>query len=422
MSPVPTDVDVLVVGADHLGLTTAIGLAESGITVQVLDVAPETPVPWTEVHHWSVLPGLSRAGLLDDLLEVGAPLATWGLRVLQTAEQLTFNLGELGGELAQPFHLRIDEGALRATLVDRLLTIPGASIRRGRVRQLSDCGDRVLVEVDDGSSAAATAASPGHVLCARWVVGSDGVSSPVRREAGIGFEGVTWRERCVIAVVEHDFAGDAYADVTLQIDPHRGAVVERMGPTTWRYVFVEEPDLPEEEIGDRLPANLAAVTGAHPVVLQWTAERMHERCATTHRRGRVLLIGAAAHVTHRMIGHSSISGWYDALSLAPILAAVVRGGSSVELDAWAAARRRIFLDEALPASLSRNNLVTQLRDPSRLLVELEEFRRAQIDPVARRELLMLTGGSVADGMPDPSGGAPRFRTPERRLPTVPAGS
>ncbi|WP_182378169.1 NAD(P)/FAD-dependent oxidoreductase [Nocardioides sp. WS12] len=368
--------EVAVVGASLAGLATALGLARSGVHVTVLDTVPAPRLPWTAVHHWSVLPVLEGLGVLDDALLAGEATAHWGLHVLATGERHVYDVRELGPEVRLPFNLRLEPATLRGILRAALLALPNTAIVEDVhleiLRQHEETVDLVL----DGG-----AAGP-QSLRARWVVGADGPASAVRRHAGLAFEGTTWTERCVVALVHHDFGALGYPDTTFQVDGHHGAVVERAGRHLWRYLFQESLSHDEAAAEQRVVEVLEEVTGVRPEVLDWFAARMHQRSATSYRSGRVVLVGDAAHVTHPMTGHTSLSGWCDAASLAPVLTDAVHGDPDDAVGRWAESRRRHFLDDAAPASLGRRNLVAQIRDPRRLEVELDAFRQASVGLVA----------------------------------------
>lgn len=389
--------DVAVVGGTLTGLATALGLARRGVAVTLLDTVPAPRLSWTAVHHWSVLPVLDRLGVLDRALLEGEATAHWGLRVLATGEQLVYDVRELGREVGLPFNLRLEPAVLRGLLQDALLACPDAQVvdgvRLDAVRQdgagaeLLLAGDGVGVALDSG------------VLRARWVVGADGHASAVRRHTGLAFEGTTWTERGVVALVRHDFGARSYPETTFQVDGRFGAVVERAGCRRWRYLFQESLSQREGEVEQRIAGVLHAVTGERSEVLGWSAARMHQRSATSYRAGRVLLVGDAAHVTHPMCGHTSLSGWFDADSLVPVLHRALEGGPDGHLTQWAELRRRQFLDEAVPASLRRRHLVAQIHDAHRLEVELEAFRRATVDPAYLREALLAERDALLPGMP-----------------------
>lgn len=388
---------VAVVGASTAGLVTALGLARQGVEVSVLDTTPPPRLSWSAVHHWSVLPLLEQLGVLDEALVEGEATARWGLRVLATGERLEYDVRELGPDVKLPFNLRLEPAALRAILRAALRASPFAEV----VEDVRVVG---LGQDDTGAELTVHRAGAERRLRAHWVVGADGATSVVRRLAGLGFEGTTWTERCVIALVRHDFAALDYPDTTFQVDGSLGAVVERVGDGRWRYLLQESLSRDVDALDERLSAVLRAVTGSEPEVLDVAMSRMHQRSATSYRSGRVLLVGDAAHVTHPLSGYTPLTGWSDAVTLAPALTSELRtGGRSAHTDEvltrWAKRRRRHFLDDAAPASLGRRNLVAQIRDPRRLEVELAAFRRAVTDPSYRRQVLLGDRGAPTDGMP-----------------------
>jgi 3-(3-hydroxy-phenyl)propionate hydroxylase len=370
-------VDVVVVGATTVGLATAVGFAQTGLDVVAIDNVPAPRRSWTAIQHWSALPVLDSLGVLDEALVAGEATAHWGINVLATGEQIAFDLRELGPPVRHAFNLRLDPATLRVILRDRLAALRGELVTGVEVSRLREHADSVVVELSDGSSVAA-----------EWVVGADGPASVVRRAAGIGFEGTTWLERAVGAVVRHDFAAAGYLDTTFQVDAGAGAVVERIGRRTWRYLYPESLALDEASIDERLHATLDGVTGVDVPILGWSTARMHQRCASTFRSGKVLLVGEAAHVAHPMVGHAPVSGWVDAATVVPAVLAALTGDGGVAVDQWADGRRRTFLDEEAPLSMSRMNLVARTPDESRLEVEIDAHRRASLDRASRRAFLV----------------------------------
>ena len=61
-------VDVLVVGGGPVGMVTALGLARAGVSVRLIEAQPSlNESPRAAVYHWSVLDGLARIGLIEDI-------------------------------------------------------------------------------------------------------------------------------------------------------------------------------------------------------------------------------------------------------------------------------------------------------------------------------------------------------------------
>ncbi|MCW2776333.1 MAG: hypothetical protein JWN17_58 [Frankiales bacterium] len=377
--------EVLVVGAGPVGLAIALGLRLRGVAVHVLDTGPGADGAVSGgVHHWSVLPGLERLGVLEDAVARGAVDPRWCLQVLRTGERIDFDLSVLAGEVRHPHHLYLPARDLSALLEQHLLRSGAVVERDVRVLTLDQDRDGVALTVSTPEGEA--------VRRADWVVAADGTSSTVRRAAGLAFPGASLGERCVVAEVELDETGLGYAPTTLQVDDRYGAVVQKAGAGRWTYTCCEPLRLDEEGIGERLGQVLAAALPQRRVrVLDWAAARMHQRCADRYREGRLLLVGDAAHVTNRLTGYSSMGGMRDAEALVDALSAVLGGAADERLlDAYAEDRRRAFLDHALPTSAHRKHLVSQIQDPRRLEAELDQYREASADPERHRDLLLLT--------------------------------
>jgi 2-polyprenyl-6-methoxyphenol hydroxylase-like FAD-dependent oxidoreductase len=144
------------------------------------------------------------------------------------------------------------------------------------------------------------------VLTAKYVVGCDGAQSAVRQYACIPFEGFTWTNfRFTAADVEYDFQKEKhyFPGGNFIVDPNDWALIARTGlETVFRVCYGEKPDLPDDEASllerskQRIPAFLS------PTNKDYKLRRLkpywaQQRCAQTFQKGRILLIGDAAHVS-----------------------------------------------------------------------------------------------------------------------------
>ena len=120
--------------------------------------------------------------------------------------------------------------------------------------------------------------------------------------------------------------------------------------------------------------------------------KMHQRCADTFRRGRVLLAGDAAHVTNPTGGFGLTTGLFDAFALWPTLAAVTLDGADPALlDTWAEERRTIFLERTSPQACAYKDFVFHAcGGGAKLEGTLDGMRRMVRDPDYRLERLMFT--------------------------------
>jgi len=183
------------------------------------------------------------------------------------------------------------------------------------------------LEQDDAGVTVRATSPEGQVeLRAKYVVGADGAGSAVRKALGLAFDGMTWPERFVATNLHHDFESGGYWQSTMVVDDEWGAVIVKITREgLWRCTYMEDASLPEATYVERIPAayrHLLPGEGGYELV-QSSPYKMHQRCAETFRKGRVLLAGDAAHVTNPTGGFGLTTGLFDAYSLWPTLAAVI---------------------------------------------------------------------------------------------------
>jgi 2-polyprenyl-6-methoxyphenol hydroxylase-like FAD-dependent oxidoreductase len=86
-------VDVLVVGGGPVGMVTALGLARVGVTVRLIEAQPcLRESPRAAVYHWSVLDGLARIGLIDDIERIALKTERYTYIVKCSGERISFSM------------------------------------------------------------------------------------------------------------------------------------------------------------------------------------------------------------------------------------------------------------------------------------------------------------------------------------------
>ncbi|HEX5497467.1 MAG TPA: FAD-dependent monooxygenase, partial [Mycobacteriales bacterium] len=191
----------------------------------------------------------------------------------------------------------------------------------------------------------------GEEVAGAALVGADGAHSAVRSGLGIAFTGETYPMRylTVACPVEFDALLPGLAPVSYVSGGGEGVGLLALRDH-WRAVFRVPPGEPDAEalsagaIARRLAGVLPAASGPYPVVDAFIY-RVHRRVAATFRRGRVLLVGDAAHVNSPSGGMGMNSGIHDAYLAARALAAVLTGDAGEDvLDRYATDRRRVARD------------------------------------------------------------------------------
>ncbi|MBO9517791.1 MAG: FAD-dependent monooxygenase [Porphyrobacter sp.] len=380
--------DVIVVGGGPTGFITALGLAQAGVEVLLIEAGEDViDSPRAAVYHWSTLDGLERLGIREEAERIGFPKQDYLWLVRKTGERIAYDLSVLQGTTRFPYNIHLGQDRLAKIARDRLQKLPNAEVRFGtRLERLSQDADGVTLTTDKGEE-----------LRARWVVGADGAGSTVRHQLGLAFEGFTWPERFVATNVYHDFESADYGLSTMVIDDRWGAVIVKIARDgLWRCTYMEDAALPEETFLDRVPAayeHLLAGQGDYRLD-RAAPYKMHQRCAEMFREGRVVLAGDAAHVTNPTGGFGLTTGLFDAYSLWPTLAAVVLDGADPGLlDLWAQDRRQVYLERTSPQASAYKRFVFHANGGgAELEAALEGMRAMARDPDVRLQRLMFTKG------------------------------
>lgn len=373
-----TDTDVVIVGAGPVGALNALGLAQRGVRVKLVERYPDVvESPRAVVYHWSVLSGLDELGILEDALRLGFTKQDYQHYIYSTGERIDWSMKPLEAVEPHPYNLHLGQNVLVKLVLGKLEAFDNVEV----------CWSTRFVDVaDDGDAVTVHAEGPdGPVdFRASWLIGADGAGSSVRAAIGQDFEGMTWPERFVATNVRFDFQALGYSQATLQIDPVYGAIVVKIDDADlWRVTYMEDAALPEETVAERIPAFYERIMGPNPkyVLEGFAPYRMHQRSAERYRVGRVLLAGDAAHATNPTGGLGLTGGLFDTFILYPALAAVVRGevDDSV-LDRYAEERKRIFWDVTSPTASENKRLVYSSTDPERLAQDVENLRKLVTDP------------------------------------------
>lgn len=357
------DQSVVVVGAGPVGFLTALGLARQGIPVTVVDSEPAVVrSPRAAVYFHTTLAILDKLGLLEEAEAIGYRNSGFAMHWPATGEMVRTDMRD-NPDPGQTitYNLHFGQHLLAELVMRHLLRFPHARVRWShRLTGLAQDGDgvRLLIDTPAGETE----------MRADWVVGSDGARSTVRRLLGLEFEGHTWPDRFVATNIEYDFSAHGYADANMVCDPVNWAVIAKLGrDNLWRVTYGEDASLDEAAILERLPARFAQILpGDGPYRIDnFSPYRVHERCATSFRVGRVLLAGDAAHACNPCGGLGLTTGVIDADALITALGAVIMGEADEEvLDFYAAERRRVFLEVTSPLASDFKRMLAE-RDPER---------------------------------------------------------
>lgn len=374
---------VLIAGAGPVGLVAAANLVRHGVPVTVLEGgASLSTESRASTFHPPTLDMLAELDVAKPLIEQGliAPkFQYWSRRDGLIAQ---FDFGDIADATRYPFRLQCEQSKLTRIICDKLGSEPNFDIAfSSPVRNVAQTADNVTVTIQrDGKN---------ETQSYRWVIGADGARSDVRRTLGIGFEGFTWPERYLVVSTPFDFYGVVpdLAPVSYVADPVRWYFLLQI-PDLWRVMFrvaAEESDelALSPEFAQALMAQVVPGIDRYEIA-HTTLYRVHQRVASTFRKGRAFLIGDAAHVNNPLGGMGMNGGIHDAINLTERLVEVLHGTKSEsELDRFDLQRRLVTKEHVERQSIqNKKNLEAgdkEFRD---------QLRRIVADPALTRDYLL----------------------------------
>lgn len=387
---------VIVVGAGPVGLLCALDLARQGVQVCVLEVEASTTLDLRAgTFHPPTLEMLAPLGVTDEMMKIGMKVPVWQSRDLQEGLIAEWDMSVLKDDTPYPYRLHLEQHRLTPILLEMLKRYSHAQVLFSHeFLSLEQTADEVIVKVRHTEQASEME------LRAQWVIGADGGKSPVRKSAGIEFDGYTWPERYSVVSTTHDFSHLGYADNAYVSDPVQWVAFFRMPdkgpPGLWRMTIPVGQSYSDEEILDPKYANSVfqrvlqtPPEVQYPIVHQ-SVYRVHQRVASKFRRARVLLAGDSAHVNNPLGGFGLNSGIHDAMNLSEKLARVVMGKESTDLlDLYERQRRTVNMEYVQEISIKNKHNLEEA-DPKVRQERFAALRKINANEASRREYLLIS--------------------------------
>jgi 2-polyprenyl-6-methoxyphenol hydroxylase-like FAD-dependent oxidoreductase len=323
--------NVLVVGGGAAGAAAAILLAEAGVAVDLVEVKPEPSTVGSGITvQGNALRVLRQLGVWDEVRAAGYAFDSLGLRAPDPAGTLLVELPDVrSGGPDLPATMGMPRPILARILIDRATTV-GVKVRFGTTT--TD-----LAQDDDGVDAAFADGSTGRY---DLVVGADGIRSWTRRMLGIQLE-----TRSIGMGIWRTF-GPRPESVT-RTDLYYGGPSYIAGycPTgessLYAYIVEKAQDrstlTPDEQLATMKELS-AAYHGPWDDIRETLDDpsRVNYTWFETHlldapwNRGRVVLIGDAAHSCPPTIAQGAAQALEDAAVLAELLLA----HDDLDQDLW----------------------------------------------------------------------------------------
>ncbi|KAK5327680.1 hypothetical protein LTR93_003066 [Exophiala xenobiotica] len=388
--------NVIVVGAGPVGLLIALRLAKAGIPTTILEMLPYVEQsPRAAVYHAISVRELDRAGVLEDCRANGKSSSDVSWRKLNGEVIASIDRKPLPGEKYQV--LVLGQHELAEIILKHVRQCKQSQVlfnHKAVEIQQDDKGVRVAAETPDGIKQ----------FSARYLVGADGGRSGVRRLIDVPFEGFTWPQSLVACNVVYPFDKYGYNSGNFIVDKDHWCLIASLNePGLWRVSYGELPGLTHEQLMERQPMKFEAIfPGPRPLKYELknaSPYRINQRCATTMKKGNVLLAGDAAHLCNPYGGLGLTGGMLDAGACADALIATLKQGypESV-LESYAEKRKKVWHDIIDPTSQANVKRIFE-NDPD-TVGQTDPFLKMLNDPTIDKAKLRAGDGLYVDVLVD----------------------
>lgn len=387
---------VLVLGGGPSGLATALELCMHDVEVVVVE--PRTRVrhgrPRAKTTSARTMELFRRWGVAQNVRQCAALPLGWSDTVTfcssVTGHQVTsftgcFGLDLAGSDLVAEAGQQVTQPVIEEVLRAEVKRRPSVELMLGwRGVELEERDDHVLTTIESETGER-------RKIEASYVVGAEGASSIVRPAMGARYEGapvgrpnvnITFHSRRLAELIPHGPSIHFWV-----LDPASPGVV---GPLdlrgTWWAISTGTASVADDAEAAAIVRRLVGTDDVDVEVLAtdpWQAQML---LADTYRRGRLFLVGDAAHQNPPWGGHGFNTGVGDAMNLGWKLAAVVNRWAPQELlDTYGSERRPIAQQTIDVAAANMGSLSVDLADPALMAegAEFEEARKRAAAVVAR---------------------------------------
>jgi 3-(3-hydroxy-phenyl)propionate hydroxylase len=397
MSMVANDDRVIISGCGPVGAVMTLALVKKGIPVTLIEQLPDAAEDQRAATiHPPTVDMLVALGLEKEMFSTeptgGMEAPLFHFRDRATGKLIAvFDISLLKGEVPYPYVLQWEQYKLVHAALPHINASGLGEVRFStKLTGLAQTGDHVEATVTN-------AAGESETLRGKYLIGSDGGSSTVRRLAEIAFEGFTYPERFIKIGTSFDFGttGQGYCTRNYFSDPDEWInlfkVKGKGPPGIWRGVF----PVPEQET-DEAALSMAGIQrrlqGIHEKsgeyeIPYYALYAVHQRVAATFNKGRVLLAGDCAHVNNPIGGMGMNGGIHDAINLAEKLSDVWFGRAEEKvLDRYTRQRRKAQVDY-VQAQTIQNKKALEEKDLKVRWQHLDELRRTSEDVALHKKFL-----------------------------------
>ena len=326
------DLDITIVGAGPVGLCLALGLANHGKKVLLLEKKPwfdehsRAPAIWPRTQEV-----LAQLGVLNPFLQKGIVLqdATfWEVHEKRERALIHLPFKDLKGETPYPQMLIFPQNKTERLLHEVLSRNANVNIQmNSEVTFLEQNDHSVIVHYQQEKQKNQAESS--------FVVGCDGAHSKIRELLGFQLKGITYPIHAALADITTDLPFSFPRLSTREFL----AVAIKMETNLWRIIlpFPKKDKLPLDQ---RIEQSIHYLFGQIPHDRVWQSEfTLHQRISEGLFQGRVCLAGDAAHLNSPVGGQGMNAGIQDTEILCRCLVEALDNKSTEPVHLYAQKRR-----------------------------------------------------------------------------------
>lgn len=375
---------IIIAGAGPAGSVTALSLGRAGIPVVLLEKETRLPIDLrASTFHPPSLDMLDELGVAEEMIARGLKVDRYQYRDRRTGDVAEFDMGLISDLTRHPYRLQLEQYELTHIIRDRLSDFTHVEQRFGaEVTDVALLDDHVEVTINGG-----------EILKTPFLVGADGAGSAVRNALNIGYGGFTYDEKFLVASTPFRFQ-DVFENlsyVNYVADPDEWCVILRTDKI-WRVLWPTEPDVADETylsdpyLQKRLHA-LHNKDGDYELGHR-TLYRVHQRVAETYIKGRVALMGDAAHINNPLGGMGMNGGLHDAVNLSGKLIDIIQNDADFK-SAFALydRQRRQIAVQFVQDHTMKNKELMESTDPDVQRKRQKWLMETAANPVAAKDFV-----------------------------------
>jgi FAD-dependent urate hydroxylase len=390
---------VIVIGGGIAGLSATLALRRAGVDATLYERDAELSEVGTGVQLWlNGVRALQELGVRERIERAGAPVQNQSMRSWRRGTLFDFPLGDMAREHGHPRPLIVR----RPPIIEEL----AAALDDGAVVLGAE-----LVSIDEDDAGVTANFADGRSERGAVLIGADGIRSTVRGilfpEVSPRYAGYQYLRAMTQRQESHHPEGET--QITFGRGDRFGFGDIGGGQIYWYAIIVTPEGSGDDERGrkgelvDRyreFPDKILATIEATPDESIGRTDIYDLKPMPSWGRGRVMLIGDAAHATTPNLGRGASEGIEDAVVLARALgAADLADGSSVTASLRSFEEQRRPATAKIQSTAWRIGKAASWSDPVRCRVREAAMRRIVSRALPKQALADMTPAPPGDSQP-----------------------